>query len=163
MDSREVFIEQAMRGEKLGVESIARNQAERELDSIETEAARRLDEGRRQREAAGRREQQINDLLTLAAEATAICADSVENERRKNEVIRQFAVTEIELRDKYYRVYSQFSQIFHELSGEAYDWRLVNNSILKELRERGAVLDKVDFQLTRLPLSPMAQMLSDGR
>ncbi len=160
---REVLIQKAMRGEKLSVDDIAQNQAERELNSIETEAARRLDDERRRQEAAGRREQQINELLRLAEEATTTCGDSEENERRKNEVLREFAGKEIELRGKYYQVYVKFTAIFHQVSGEAYDRRLVTNPVLRELRERGADLSKVDFELVKIPASPMAQMLSDER
>jgi hypothetical protein len=160
---REIFIEKVMRGEKLDVDEIARNQAQRELKSIETEAAQRLDDGRRRQEAAERREQQIVELMRLAEEATTTHADNVENERRKNEVLREFAGRELELRGKYYKIYSKFSEIFHRLGGEPYDRRLVSNPVLRELTERGADLDKVDFELVKIPVSPMAQMLSDER
>jgi hypothetical protein len=160
---RETFIEKAMRGEEISVDDIARNQAQRELKSIETEAAQRLDDGRRRREAAERREQQIVELMRLAEEATTTHADNIENERRKNEVLREFAGRELELRGKYYQIYSKFSEIFHQLGGEPYDRRLGSNPVLRELRERGADLDKVDFELVKIPASPMAQMLSDER
>jgi multidrug efflux pump subunit AcrA (membrane-fusion protein) len=160
---REIFIEKAMRGEQISVGDVAQNQAERELKSIETEAAQRLDDERRRQEAAERREQQIVELMRLAEEATTTHADSEENERRKNEVLRQFAGRELELRGKYYQIYSQFSTLFHELGGEAYDRRLVSNPALRELMERGADLSKVDFELVKIPASPMAQMLSDER
>ncbi len=160
---REIFIEKVMRGEKLDVDDIARNQAERELEAIESEAAQRLDDGRRRQQAAERREQQIVELMRLAEEATATHADNVENERRKNEVLREFAGRELELRGKYYQIYSKFSEIFHQLGGEPYDRRLGSNPVLRELRERGADLDKVDFELVKIPASPMAQMLSDER
>jgi hypothetical protein len=160
---REIFIEKVMRGEKLSVDDIARNQAQRELKAIETEAAQRLDDERRRREAAERRERQIVELMRLAEEATTTHAENVENERRKNEVLREFAGRELEIRGKYYQTYSKFSEIYHQLSGEAYDHRRVNNPVLRELRERGADLDKVDFELVRVPVSPMAQMLSDER
>jgi hypothetical protein len=160
---RETFIEKVMRGEKLSVGDVAQNQAERELKSIETEAAQRLDDGRRRQEAAERREQQIVELMRLGEEATTSHADNVENERRKNEVLREFAGRELEIRGKYYQIYSKFSEIFHQLGGEAYDRRLVSNPVLRELMERGADLDKVDFELVKIPASPMAQMLSDER
>ncbi len=160
---REIFIEKVMRGEKLDVDDIARNQAERELEAIEGEAAQRLDDGRRRQQAAERREQQIVELMRLAEEATTTHADNVENERRKNEVLREFAGRELELRGKYYQIYSKFSEIFHQLGGEPYDRRLGSNPVLRELRERGADLDKVDFELVKIPASPMAQMLSDER
>jgi hypothetical protein len=160
---REIFIEKAMRGEEISVDDIARNQAQRELEAIETEAAQRLDDGRRRQEAAERREQQIVELMRLAEEATTTHADNAENERRKNSVLREYAGREIELRGKQYQIYSKFSEIFHQLGGEAYDRRLVSNPVLRELRERGADLDKVDIELVRVPLSPMAQMLTDER
>jgi hypothetical protein len=160
---REIFIKKAMRGEEISVDDIARNQAQRELKSIETEAAQRLDDGRRRREAAERREQQIVELMRLAEEATTTYGDNVENECRKTEVLREFAGRELELRGKYYQIYSEFSEIYHQLSGEAYDRRLVKNPVLRELMERGADLDKVDFELVKVPASPMAQMLSDER
>lgn len=160
---REVLIEKVMRGEKLDVDDIARQQAQRELEAIESEAAQRLDDGRRRQQAAERREQQIVELMRLAEEATTTHAANVENERRKTEVLREFAGRELEIRGKQYQIYSKFSEIFHQLGGEAYDRRLVSNPVLGELRERGADLDKVDFELVRVPLSPMAQMLSDER
>lgn len=163
MENREIFIEKAMRGEKLSVDDIARNQAQRELEAIETEATRRLDDERRRREAAGRREQQIVELMRLAEEATTTHAENGENERRKTAVLREFAGRELELRGKYYQIYSKFSEIFHQLSGEPYDKRRVSNALIQELRERGADLDKVDFEIAKIPASPMAQMLSDER
>ena len=161
--NREVLIEKVMRGEKLDVDTIARNQAERELKSIETEAAQRLDDERRRREAAERREQQIVELMRLAEEATTTRADNLDNERRKTEVLREFAGREIELRGKYYQIFSQFSLIFQQLSGEAYDRRRGSNPVLRELLERGAVLDEVDFEITKFPVSPMAQTLLNER
>jgi multidrug efflux pump subunit AcrA (membrane-fusion protein) len=160
---RETFIEKAMRGEQISVGDVAQNQAQRELEAIESEAAQRLDDGRRRQEAAERREQQINELLRLAEEATTTHTDNAENERRKNEVLREFAGRELELRGKYYQIYSQFSEIYHQLSGEAYDRRLHSNPVLRELTQRGADLDKVDFELIKIPASPMAQMLTDER
>jgi flagellar biosynthesis GTPase FlhF len=160
---RETFIEKAMRGEEISVDDIARNQAQRELEAIENEAAQRLDDGRRRQEVAERREQQINELLRLAEEATTTHADNVENERRKNEVLREFAGRELELRGKYHQIYSKFSEIYHQLGGEAYDRHRVNNPVLRELTQRGADLDKIDFELVKIPASPMAQMLSDDR
>lgn len=160
---RENFIEKVMRGEKVNLDDVAQNQAQQELSAIEAEARRRMDEENRRREAVEKRESQIVELMRLGAEAAKIYADSEENERRKTEMLRQFAGSELEIRGKYYQTYSKFSEIFHQLSGEAYDRHLVSNSVLRELRERGAVLDKVDIELVRLPLSPMAQMLSDER
>jgi hypothetical protein len=160
---REIFIEKAMRGEEISVDDIARNQAKRELKSIETEAAQRLDDGRRRQQATERREQQIVELMRLGEEATTTHAENIENERRKNDVLREFASRELEIRANYYQIYSKFSEIFHQLGGEAYDRRLVSNPVLKELRKRGAELDKVDFELVKIPASPMAQMLSDER
>jgi hypothetical protein len=160
---REIFIGKVMRGEEISVDDIARNQAQRELKSIETEAAQRLDDGRRRQQAAERREQQIVELMRLAEEATTTHADNVENERRKTEVLREFASRELEIRSNYYQIYSKFSEIFHQLGGEPYDRRLGSNPVLRELTQRGADLDKVDFELIKIPASPMAQMLSDER
>jgi hypothetical protein len=101
--------------------------------------------------------------MRLAEEATTTCGDSEENERRKNDVLREFAGRELIIRGKQYQIYSKFSEIFHQLGGEAYDRRLVTNPVLRELRERGADLSKVDFELVKIPASPMAQMLSDER
>jgi hypothetical protein len=163
MNNREIFIEKVMRGEKVNVDDVAQNQAQQELKAIETEAARRLDEENRRREGVEKRESQILELMRLGEEAAKIFADTEENERRKNEMLRQFAGSELEIRGKYYQTYSMFSQIFQELSGQAYDKRLMSNSVIRELKERGAVLDKVDIELVRIPLSPMAQLLSDER
>ena len=44
---RENFIEKVMRGEKVNLDDVAQNQAQRELKAIQTEAAQRLDDGRR--------------------------------------------------------------------------------------------------------------------
>lgn len=161
--NRENFIEKVMRGEKVNVDDVAQNHAQQELKAIEAEAARRLDEENNRREAEERRESQIVEMLRLDEESREIYSNSEENERRKNEMLRQFAGSELEIRGKYYQTYAKFSQIFQELSGQAYDKRLVSNPILRELKERGAVLDKIDIELVRLPLSPMAQMLSDER
>lgn len=163
MNNRENFIEKAMRGEEISVADIAQNQAQRELEAIEAEAAQRLDDERRRRDATERREQQIVELMRLAEEATATHAENGNNERRKTEVLREFAGRELELRGKYYQIYSKFSEIFHQLSGEPYDKRRVSNALIQELRERGADLDKVDFEITKFPASPMAQILADER
>jgi hypothetical protein len=153
---REIFIEKAMRGEEISVDDVAQNQAEQELKAIEAEAAQRLDDGRRRQQAAERREQQIVELIRLAEEATTTCGASEENERRKNEVLREYAGRELKLRANYYQIYSKFSEIFHQLGGEPYDRRLVSNPVVRELRERGADLDKVDFELVKISASPMA-------
>lgn len=160
---RENFIEKVMRGEKVNLDDVAQNQAQQELAAIEAEAHRRLDEENRGRESAERRKSQILELIELGAEAEKICAENVDNERRRTEMLRTFAESELEIRGKYHQTFSKFSRIYHELSGEAYDFRRQSNPLLQELKNRGAVLDKLDFQLTQTPLSPMAQVVADER
>ncbi len=160
---RENFIEKVMRGEDVKLDEVLRNQAQQELNSIKSEAAQRLDDERRQREVAERRESQIMELIELGAEAEKILAENSENEQRRTEAMRTFAESELDLRGRYHLTFSRFSQIYQSLSGEAFDFRRQSNSLHRELKERGAVLDKLDFQLTQIPLSPMAQKIADER
>lgn len=160
---RETFVERVMRGDEVKLDEIVKNRAEQELESIRTEAAQRMDDERRQREAAELRESQIVELLALSKEAETILVENAENERRRLEVLRGFAESELDIRGRYHQTYSKFSQIYHRLGGEAYDFRHVSNPLLNELRERGAVLDKLDIQLTQIPLSPLAQQIADER
>lgn len=160
---REIFIERVMRGEKLELDEVVKNQAQDELKSIEAEAVDRLETERRRQKEIELREAQFVEMVELAEQAAKIFAENVENEQRRIEVLRTFAEIELKIHGRYHQTFSKFSQIFHNLSGEAYDFRRVSNPILIELKNRGAVLDNLDIEITRRPLSPMAQTIADER
>jgi hypothetical protein len=49
------------------------------------------------------------------------------------------------------------------VSGDHYNFRVVNNPLIAELRKSGAVLDKVNVSILEIPVSPAANMLLEER
>lgn len=160
---REVFVERVMRGEEVNLDDVGKLQAEQELESIRAEAAQRIDAERRRQAAAELRESQIAEMVTLAAEAGRVLAEDAENERRKLEVLRSFAEKEIEIRGRYNQTFAKFTQIFQQLGDGAYQNPFAPSPVSDELKERGADLRNLELELTRRPLSPMAQQIADER
>jgi hypothetical protein len=163
MDDREKLIERIMRGDAVNVDDVAQHQFSRELIEINEEAARRLTAEAARREAAEARENLITELLTLDAEVENLYLEDVDNERRRNEVLRPIAEREVEIRKDWNQTQRKFIQIFHSLNGSTYDFRAVNNPLIGELKGRGAALSKINIPVHELPYSPSANMILDER
>jgi hypothetical protein len=162
MDDREKLIERIMRGGVVTESDVAQNNLKRELITLNAEAARRLDAEKANREATEARENKITELLKMDADVEKLYLENADNERRRDEVLRPIAEREIEIRTALYASQRKFNQVFHETNGVAYDFR-VNNSLVEELRSRGAMLDSINIPVHELPYSPMAIMVLEER
>jgi hypothetical protein len=162
MDDRELLVEKVMRGGVVTESDVAQHNLKRELVQINAEAARRLEAEKANREAVEARESQIKELLNLDASVEKLYLENADNERRREEVLRPIAEREIEIRTALYQAQRKFNQIFHETNGVAYDFR-VNNSLVEELRSRGAMLGSINIPVHELPYSPSAIMLLEAR
>lgn len=162
MDDRELLVERVMRGGVVTESDVAQHNLKRELVGINAEAARRLDAEEANRVAVEARESQITELLKMDADVEKLYLQNADNERRREEVIRPIAEREIEIRTALYQAQRKFNQIFHELHGVAYDFR-VNNSLVEELRSRGAMLESLKIPVHEIPYSPSAIMVLEAR
>ncbi len=160
---REIFIEKVMRGEEVNLDDVAKSHAQNELIEIKSEAARRLDKEKSRREAAERRDTQIAELLRLDAEIEWISRENDDNDRRRVEAMRPFADRELELQKDWSQARSKFHQIFHQINGSTYDFRVVDNPLIAELKSRGAELKNINVDLFHAPLSPSANMVLKER
>jgi predicted transcriptional regulator len=163
MDDREKLIERIMRGDAVNVDDVAQHNFKRELIEINEEAARRLTAEAARREVAEARENLITELLTLDAEVERLYLEDVDNERRRNEVLRPIAEREVDVRREWNQTQRKFIQVFHSLNGSTYDFRSVNNPLIGELRSRGAALSKINIPVHEIPYSPSAIMVLEER
>jgi hypothetical protein len=163
MDGREKLIEKIIKGGVVTESDIAQHQFSRELVELNAEASRRVAAETTRREAAEAREAQITELIELDAEVERLYIENESNEQRKAEILKPLAEREIEIRVDWDKTRRKFVQIFHHLAGSTYDFRSVNNELIKELRGRGAVLSKMNIDVFQIPISPLARVILDER
>ncbi len=163
MHTREDFIKRIMNGGEVTMNDLDNSRYMAELNEIREEAAERLEVQRIEHKRAEQRKLQIKELLRLDAEVERISYDDELNEQRRNEVLRPIAVRELKLREEWHSKRSQFHQLFAQVSGDHYNFRVVNNPLIAELRKSGAVLDKVNVSILEIPVSPAANMLLEER
>ncbi|HLL76223.1 MAG TPA: hypothetical protein VK421_13305 [Pyrinomonadaceae bacterium] len=161
---REQVIERIMRGEEVGAVDAARAAATEDLSSLRAEAERRLAQQRTQEERASRREALITELLRLDAEAQRAEVELAENDAARREATRPFDEREIAIRERWHECYVKFSPTFREVCGRfATESNHEVEALRRELRERGAVLDRVLVSIGQFPLSPSAQRYARER
>lgn len=155
---REQLLEKIMRDEPVTAVDAARLIATEDLTVLRAEAERRLAQQRAQQERATHREALITELLRLDAEAQRAEVELAENDAARREATRPFDEHEIAIRERWHESYVKFSPTFREVCGRfATESSHEVEALRRELRERGAVLDRVLVSIGQFPLSPSAQ------
>jgi hypothetical protein len=155
---REELIQKLMNGGEVSAVDVARSAANENLASLQEEAERRLAQQRAQEERAARREALIADLLNLDAIAEHAEIELAENDRARREATRPFDKAELKIRERWRESFVKFGGAFSEVSGTfATSGKPEAEALRRELRQRGAVLDRVTIDIWGLALSPSAE------
>lgn len=155
---RETIIKRLMEGEEVNAVDVARSVAHENLTTLRAEAERRLSQQRAQQERAIKRESLVNELLSLDAIAERAEIELAENDRARREATREFDQRELSIRQKWREAFVRFGGAFSEVSGTFATSSKPEAEVLRrELRERGAVLDRVTVDIWGLALSPSAE------
>lgn len=161
---REAIIERMMRGEEVGAVDVARAVATEDLAALRAEADKRLSEQREREASAARREELIAELVRLDADAESAEVELAENDRARREATREFDEAELAIRERWREAFVRFGGAFSEVSGTfATSAKPEAEALRRELRERGAVLNRVTVDIWGLPLSPSAERFARER
>lgn len=144
----ENLIEKFERGEIKTAAELRRIKEDAEFAELQNEANRRKNLHVAADHRRENREQKINNLVEFDREAEEIRAEHNRIFAEREEFLKKSARLEIELRNRWYEKFLQFSGLFRGVGDGETD-------LEAELKSRGAKLDAVRENLVYLPPSPV--------